>query len=189
MIKGLAYIVSMIGSPPVVTTAALIVVALESPDERRWAWAVMYFLLAVIVPFFYMVWQLRKGRIDDLDVTTRAQRFPSQLFTTILAWFTWLVMRNNGVTTPMLVLPGMFAITMLVILIVTTQWKISVHCAFMAAATTFLWHLTGSFWPLVVGVPLLAWSRLILDRHSLMEIIGGTLVGPIAFWLALLLAG
>lgn len=188
MIRGLAYIISMIGSPPVVTTAALLAIALGSADERRWAWAVMYFLLAVIVPFFYMVWQLHKGRIDDLDVTTREQRFPSQLFTTTLAWFAWLVMRNNDVGTSMLTFPGMLAITMLVILLVTTRWKISVHCATMAGVTTFLWHLNGSPWPLIVGVPVLAWSRLTLERHSLVEIIAGTLLGPAAFWLALVLA-
>lgn len=188
LVGGVAYIISMIGSPPVVTMAALLQIALSSADERRWTWAVMYFLIAVIGPSIYMVWQLSKGQISDLDVTTREQRFPAQRFTTMIAWFAWLVMRNNGVGQPMLVFPGMMAIQMLVILLVTTRWKISVHCASMAGATTFLWHLNGSPWSLAIGLPVLAWSRLIMRRHSLAEIVAGSLLGPLAFLLALTLA-
>lgn len=63
------------------------------------------------------------------------------------------------------------------IFLVTLCWKISLHCATLARTAALVWKLTGSPVALLLGIPLMIWSRLLLRRHTPAQTIAGTLVG------------
>jgi membrane-associated phospholipid phosphatase len=50
-----------------------------------------------------------------------------------------------------------------------------VHCATAAAFSTLMLHLSGTALPLLVGVPILAWSRVQLRRHTAAQTAAGAL--------------
>jgi membrane-associated phospholipid phosphatase len=72
---------------------------------------------------------------------------------------------------------------------ITLSWKISVHCATAAGVAMWLWWLTGTPLPLLVGVPLIAWSRVHLGRHTLAQTIAGSMLGCGLFLLVFALVG
>jgi membrane-associated phospholipid phosphatase len=78
---------------------------------------------------------------------------------------------------------GIFQIALL--LGVTLRWKISGHGAAIGSMTVFLWGLYGTpAFMSILAIPLVAWSRLKLRRHTLMQTIAGSITG-ILFMMAL----
>jgi hypothetical protein len=76
---------------------------------------------------------------------------------------------------------------MLAVCAAATRWvKVSLHMAFGALSTTTL-LLAGSpaGWVLLAVMPVLAWSRLALERHSTAEVAIGLLTG-VAFGYAIM---
>jgi len=71
-------------------------------------------------------------------------------------------------------------------LLITMYWKISGHGAAIASLTVFICGLYGSLAaPVLLAIPLVAWARVRLHRHTLAQTVAGSLVG-ILFALATL---
>jgi membrane-associated phospholipid phosphatase len=85
-------------------------------------------------------------------------------------------------------LAGVLWFQMFVIYIITLYWKISVHCATAAGVTTVIWMLLGTSLPLLLVVPVLAWSRVRLRRHTLCQTIAGSVLGVAIFFAAISVA-
>ena len=72
------------------------------------------------------------------------------------------------------------AILMGILSLVTLFWKISFHGAAISAAATTTMMMAGSYaWPVVLLVPLVGWARIRLKRHTLRQVIYGSLVGAL----------
>lgn len=70
------------------------------------------------------------------------------------SWFIWIV--------------GFFLITL--------KTKISGHLSVLTLALGFLIRWYGvSYWPILLLLPLVGWSRIVLKRHTLVEVFGGIL--------------
>jgi membrane-associated phospholipid phosphatase len=64
--------------------------------------------------------------------------------------------------------------------LVTLFWKISFHGATISAAATATLMVAGSSaWPMMLLVPLVGWARVRLKRHTLRQVIYGSLVGAL----------
>ena len=57
------------------------------------------------------------------------------------------------------------------------HWKISAHMIGYVSMVTVLTFLNVKFLFLYILVPLIAWSRLVLKRHNIYQIIAGTILG------------
>jgi 5'-nucleotidase len=77
----------------------------------------------------------------------------------------------------MITLAGALCLQTTLIFAITTVWKISVHSAAAAATATLAWWLIGTPLPLLVGVPIIAWSRVRLQRHSVAQTVAGASLG------------
>lgn len=173
----LAYVISQVGSPPVLASAAVALTSATSPAPRTWMWAGIYASVAILLPLLYLVWLVRRGLVTDLDAQLRKQRIRPMLFTVVCAGLAWLVLALGAAPRSMVLLAGALAVQAVKIFVITLRWKISVHCAAAAGAATVAWSLTGTPLPLLVGVPLIAWSRVRLRRHTLAQTIAGALLG------------
>jgi membrane-associated phospholipid phosphatase len=178
-----AYVASMVFSPPVLSVIVMLLTASVLSGVRAWAWAGIYVFLAVLLPLLYLVWLLHRGLVTDLDVQLREQRIRPLLFTVICAGLAWVVLGLGVAPRQLVAVASALSLMTMIILSITLWWKISVHCAAVALGAAVVWALFGVVLPLVIGAPLMAWARVRLRRHTVAQTIAGLLLGLTVFLL------
>jgi len=167
---------------PVVLAVAIVCWSAARADVRgAWAWAALYVAVGVAVPALYIVHQVRRQRVMDLDLFRRAERLRPMQVTLAAGIVAWLAMLVTGAPFRMLLATGALEVMGAVNYLVTLRWKISLHTTLAAAATTFAWTMTGLSLPFL-GVPLVAWSRVRLGRHTPAQTVAGGATGFLVFF-------
>jgi membrane-associated phospholipid phosphatase len=143
-------------------------------------------VVAVIVGL-YSLWQVRRGHWAHVDASHPAER--SQLNLVLAGLLCAAAALLWALGQPPAVGAGPLLAALLVLLThALRRWlKVSLHAAFALFAAALVWpHMPGA---LVVGLLALgvAWSRLVLRRHTLAEVLTGLLFGA-AFGAALRLS-
>ncbi len=187
-----AHYVSIILSPITVSLPFVFLVALYHAQSILTA-----FLYAFVVLFFlsfgptvYVLVGVRVGKFTDSDVSVRSQRVGPFLFgiSSALVGLATLFFIHGPKNLQTLLL-----ITIVsggVMMIVTLWWKISIHASSLAAAATVLTALYGSILlPLFVFLVAVCWSRVVLRRHTLGQVIAGSLVSVVLTSLILAIRG
>lgn len=169
--------ISQLGSPPVLSLLAALLAASIENTTRAWGFALLHVLLVVLVPLAYLFALMRAGRVSDLDVFRREERWRPFLATVLGAWLAWLLVWSRGGIAELSAVSGVLALEVTVIFAVTLGWKISLHCATAAVVGAVVWKLTGSVAPFALGVPAMVWSRLVLRKHTAAQTVAGSLVG------------
>ncbi|MEA3308912.1 MAG: phosphatase PAP2 family protein [Chloroflexota bacterium] len=178
----LASFISKIGSPPVIALLGLISTIVTVALPGAWLWGAYYLLSAVVIPMLYILWLVHKGQVTDLDLHLREQRSKPFLVTLLGESVALLTMLLYQAPKPFILLTGAALTQTLLIFLITLRWKISVHTSTAASITILLWSLSGHPpTPLVIGIPLIAWSRIKLRRHTLAQTIAGTILGLTVF--------
>lgn len=186
----LAWWVSKLGSPPVLTVAAMLLCAYADGASSAWAWASLSMALAVLLPAVYVLWLVRRGRVSDFDLFHRRQRLGPFVVTIMSTSAAWYLLQRGQAPLPLRLLTGAGCIQALLLLIITLRWKISVHSAAAAGLVVIAWLLFATAaLPFVLLLPLVAWSRLRLGRHTLPQTLAGTALGSAVFGAAWLIAG
>jgi membrane-associated phospholipid phosphatase len=180
----LAYVISQVGSPPVLAVVAMALLASTLSSPRAWRWAGVYVFLAIVTPILYLFWLLSHGWVSDLDVQLREERTRPLIFSIACAGVAWLVLALGGAPLEMVVVAGGLWLQMAVIFGITLWWKISVHSAAAAGVATLIWSLIGATLPLLAGVVIIAWSRVRLRRHTVAQTIAGAALGFAIFMVA-----
>jgi hypothetical protein len=180
----LAYVISRIASPPLLATGAMALVASTLSSPRAWSWAGAYVFVAIVTPVLYLIWLVRRGRVTDVDVQLREQRARPMIFAIACAGLAWLVLALGGAPMQMVVIAGGLWLQMVVIFGITMWWKISVHSAAAAGIATLVWSLDGTLLPLLIGVPIIAWARVRLRRHTVAQTVAGAALGLAIFLVA-----
>ena len=123
------------------------------------------------------IWQRRRGgHWQTVDASRRQERPLLYLLALAVAGGYWLWMGGRASATSAGVLA---AVAMLCLAGVANRWiKLSLHMASLAFAGVVLLRL----WPpagvaALLLLPLLAWSRLRMARHTLREVLGGGMLG------------
>ncbi|NLD42849.1 MAG: hypothetical protein GX657_05075 [Chloroflexi bacterium] len=176
-----AHYVSQAFSPVVLTVAMVLWGAALAQAPGAWAWSGAYLILAIGAPVVYLLRLFRRGQITDLDLFLRAQRVRPLQFTLGAGSLGWLMLAVGGAPALLVVMTGALLALSVINYAVTLRWKISMHTTVAAAATTFTWTMTGHTFPLLVGVPLVAWSRVRLGRHTTAQTIAGGAAGFLVF--------
>lgn len=181
--KQTAHVVSIVFSPPlmILTAVALVAAHLPSSAARGLAWLYVAFILAL--PFACIGWLKRRGRVSDFDLSVRQERVVPMTVAwmgLIAAW----VMLQWADAPPLL---SAFALLQIVqgaiFLFVTLFWKISLHTTAVASLAALWWVINGQsplLWALLLLIPLVAWARLRLSRHTAAQTIAGTALGILA---------
>lgn len=134
---------------------------------------------AIVVTWLFVIQRRRSGRWGTVDASHRSER--PLLYAVLLGVLAicWWWMRERAAA----LAPGIAAVAaMLVVAALCNRWiKLSLHMASMAFAAVSLSALSPS-WALAGAVllPLLGWARVRMARHTLMEVIGGTVLGAVA---------
>lgn len=184
----IAYLLSQAFCPPVVGLGMVIMAASVSTSHRHaWAWAGLYVILGVLFPLVYLIRLYRTGQVSDLDIQIREQRVKPLIFTLSSSALACVLMVVGHAPALMITIAVCCWVQMVVVFLITLRWKISVHCATAAGAAALVQMILGTPLPLLLGMPLMAWSRVRLRRHTLMQTVGGTVLGLAMMRLALML--
>jgi len=158
--------------------SSAILLAEQSVERGAWRWATAFGVASVILPSMYVGVQVYRGKISDVHVPLREERIRPFIVAAasailVLAVFVWWpappVFR-------MLALAN--ALQAVVFFVITLRWKISLHSAAAAGLTVVgISALSASGALLVLTVPVVAWSRVRLHRHTLAQTICGAALG------------
>ena len=179
---------SIVGHPAVLMPVAVAAAASgpgAPPQLMRVALSTAV-VVAVIVGL-YSLWQVRRGHWAHVDASHPAER--SQLNLVLAGLLCAAAGLLWALGQPPAVAAGPLLAALLVLLThALRRWlKVSLHAAFALFAAALVWpHLPGTLaiGALALGV---AWSRLVLRRHTLAEVLTGLWLGA-AFGAALRLS-
>lgn len=174
----LARLISIVGSPPAVAIMGIALVAELTHDASTWLWAVGYLLLVLPAPLLYIAWKVQHGEITDLDLFVRDQRLKPFLLTLASSTVALAVIYLGHAPRLLFILAAAIGLLILLLFIVTLWWKISIHCAAAALFALLVTGLIGSAALLIIlGIPLVGWSRVRLRRHTVLQTLLGSGLG------------
>jgi len=179
---------SILGHPLVVVPVAVATLVLHENTSSAVSIVSMICGIAGVVLAFSF-WQVRRGHWQHIDASARAERRSLNLFLAIVLFL--------GAAAAFYQLPGpglslgllLSGLLIVAVMCVSLWVKLSLHASFAAFAVLLLWPL--KLW--CVALASLAalgicWSRVVLGRHTIVEVLGGSFLGGLfgaCFWLVL----
>jgi hypothetical protein len=177
-LKQLARWVSILAHP-FVMVALLVAVPAMRQSSASTLQPLLLIVIAVVVPIgVLMIRQVRLGRWSNIDASNPSERPVLFMFALagLGAALGWLLLNDpqSFLVRGMLVM----AVFLLLAALLTRWVKLSLHVAFAALTATTL-SLIGSTvgYTLAALVPLVFWSRIVLARHRIHELLVGLVFG------------
>ncbi len=160
------------------TAYAAIVMLGFGDHPNRLSYMMVLLFASTLAPVLLISGLKKTGKISDYNITFREQRFLPLLALVGVNALGYELMQQ--LAAPRL-LGGILlfnAINMVVMLLITLQWKISIHLFTLTSSIALLFVQFGSpvLWLLPL-VPLLMWSRIVLKAHNFMQTLVGGVVG------------
>ena len=184
--------VSNILAPTTISLPFILLVAFYQARDQLTAfvYACITLFFLSIGPLIYILIGVRLGKLSDLDVSHRSERAGPFLFGIISVTLGWLVLAlMNGPKNLQTVLI-ITAVSGILMLLITLRWKISIHASSLGGAATILTALYGAVMlPLFVLLALVSWSRVALRRHTVTQVIAGSLAGIVISLVVLKIRG
>jgi membrane-associated phospholipid phosphatase len=144
-------------------------------------WGLLAALFTAVLPTLFISRGVRRGRWSDRNVGARRPRLLVLAF--IIASVAAGLILLLVLDAPRL-LTGYLAFmlgSVAVLAVITTVWKISIHCAVAAGSVTILALTYG---PLVLLgyalVAVLGWARVEVKDHTVAQVVAGSLLGALA---------
>lgn len=172
--------ISEVFSPFVLS--GLLVTSIAVVTDPSWGLPVAVSLIFIVgFPLFLSIWLHRTGRVTDRFMRVRQQRTPFYL-ATLVSFVVGAVALNVIDTSREVPLAINLSVAMLlVVTLVNLKFKVSMHALVAALfAVVFPLYFLSLSLGYVLGVGVWAstvWSRVVLKRHSVPEVMVGTLFG------------
>jgi membrane-associated phospholipid phosphatase len=174
MRKRIARIISNVLNPFILSAIVLLLLSFRDTASTGEAlkWAGITLAISVVPILIIAIWLVRRKKMDSLFDNTNYQRRVVYLLASILGAIGCGLMW-------VLKAPELLAITfttgfieLVVFMGINYYWKISLHTAFTAATIMVVSLVYGvnAIWTVVL-LPLVAWSRIELKQHSLLQVI------------------
>lgn len=173
-----AKLISDLFSPPLIGLITFLLVGLYVGTASGWLWISGFIGTMLVAPTLYVIWMVKTGQAVDFHLPNREERIQPLCFTVLVTLISCLAAWRLGASEFVLLVGYINIVQSIIVLIITLRWKISVHCTAAAMFTMMFLYLYGTAALLVAPiVPIIAWSRLHLRRHTLNQSIGGALLG------------
>lgn len=179
MTTSLAQVISFLFNPVMLLVFVPLLLVYKTTEDvvlaLAWTGYTMIFLLAMT---FFIIYGVHKKIFTDMDVSKRTQRpllFLVSGFMAIVYLYGLLFLNGPKILT--VVILGIIASVVLISLI-NTRIKMSIHVATVSSLIFALAIIyQGYAYLTVLLIPLVAWARLKIKRHTLSETIVGAVVG------------
>jgi len=178
-----AKIVSTITHPPIISIPTFVILNyfLAASDKLLVSTSICLIFGAFLPILTSLI--LIKKMDTDLDITDRTKR-TLPLLLAICSYFIgslvlYLINAPSIITALMLI----YGVNTLIILLINFYWKISIHAMGIAgptAAFAFTFGVPGLL--LGIIIPFVMWSRVKLNKHTVSQVIAGTVLGLFLTW-------
>ena len=175
-----AEIISTITNPAIVFIASLAFIVYQFADStQEFLTSTAIGVLLLVGPgmaYTFLTW--KKEKKVDIDITNREDRLVPLMLASLGALFGGYLVSTRLHNESLLLMSNILVAMLVVITIITSQWKISLHTSTYAALVTLL-AIFGSphFVFLYLGLFVIAWARYYLKQHTKYQLLGGSLVG------------
>lgn len=176
----IAKTISTFTNPPIICIPLFLIICLAlslKHNQDFWTLEIVSLVFASILPMaIIMIWAKIIG--TDNDISNRSDRY-IPLIVGIISYFIGFVISlsmhlDNFLTCLLLC----YTVNTGVVLIITTKWKISVHTTGLSGPNAALILLLGPVGALFgILYPLIIWSRVLLEKHTLAQAIAGGVQG------------
>jgi membrane-associated phospholipid phosphatase len=149
------------------------------------AWGLLAALFAGVLPTLFISYGVRRGRWSDRNVGARRPRLMVLAFITASVATGLILLLLLGAPRLLTGYLAFMLASVALLAAITTVWKISIHCAVASGSVTILALLYGP--PVLAGyvlVALLGWSRVVLEDHTVAQVVAGSVLGAAAAALA-----
>ncbi|MCT2583326.1 hypothetical protein [Actinophytocola gossypii] len=170
-------------SPAVVVVALPLAVAWDATDHSIGAtigWGLLVAVFYSALPMAFVVHGARRGRWDGHWVRDREHRTLPLVMCLLSALVGMAVMVWLSAPAAVVALAWAMITTLVACLVITRWWKVSVHATVAGGAVAMVTFLYGPW--LLALVPLVAlvcWSRVVVQDHTVAQVVAGALLGPL----------
>ncbi|MDD6777129.1 MAG: hypothetical protein PUD86_07525 [Methanobacteriaceae archaeon] len=180
----IAKTISTITNPPIVCIPLFMIICLVLSFENGLfnfnkfiVLELISLVFASILPMAIIVYWAKKLNTDG-DISNRQDRFVPLVVEIISYFIGFIVSLVLGVDNFLTALLLCYSINTGVVLLITFKWKISIHTTGLSGPVGALILLLGPIGA-VFGIiyPMLIWSRVILNKHTLAQAITGGVQG------------
>ena len=180
-----AYLVSGATRLPLLAVPLFLLVGVAVAGWRGLVWALLCLLLTSGLSLAYLGYLSRSGKVRDPRKIPQEERVrPLQVVAGLHAG-AWVLVTLLGAPPPLRAVLLSYALSTAAFALLTPLLKLSLHAAGVAGASVCLIYVFGvwgvAFTPVL---PLVWWARRVLERHTLLEMALGTLVGGGFTWIA-----
>lgn len=169
-------------SPAVVVVVLPVLVAWQATGYRPWqalGWGLLVAVFSSVLPMAFIVSGARAGRWDGHHVRDREDRLLPMLACLGCTVAGMVVLLLAGAPSDMVALDVAMMATLLLCMLITRWWKISLHTTVVSGAVATIALLYGAAWfALATLVVATAWSRVRLSDHTVAQVVAGALLGP-----------
>jgi membrane-associated phospholipid phosphatase len=179
MRQRIARLTSSLLNPFLVSFVTIVFIVLDSTDSVTGAlkWTAIALALSVLPVFLFILYQVRRKKLDSIFPETTGQRRMIYVLATVVAAAGCGVMWSFEAPELLAVsfIAGLAAV--IIFMAINLYWKISLHTAFISAAAVVLTLVFGvkAAW-VFVFLPLVAWSRLELKLHTPAQVAAGAIL-------------
>ena len=176
----LARTISAFTNPPIICIPLFLIICLTLSWGNLWEFATLELISIVFASILPMViilyWAKRTG--NDNDISNRKDRKIPLIIGTVSYFIGFMISRFLGLNDFLTFLLLCYCINTFIVMLITTQWKISVHTTGLSGpvcALIILLGPVGAIFGLIY--PLLIWSRVTLKKHTMAQAITGGVFG------------
>lgn len=174
-----AKLVTEVSGPAIVVTAGLVIVAARNASRGAGAaWGAVAVVLCAGVPMAYVARGVKAGKWSDHHVPDRHQRHTPLLVGLGCIAAASVLLSVVHAPRELIALVLSQLVGLIVVMIITRFWKVSVHSSASGGLVGILVVIYGP-WALLGVLPLalVAWSRTVLDAHTWPQVIVGAASG------------
>jgi membrane-associated phospholipid phosphatase len=148
-------------------------------------WGLLAAFFVAVLPTLFVSHGIRHGRWADRNVGARRPRLIVLAFITASVAAGLILLIVLGAPVMVTGYVAFMLTSVAVLAAITTAWKISIHCAVASGSVAILALTYGPLLlPGFLLVALLGWSRVSLRDHTTAQVVGGTVLGALAAYIA-----
>ena len=175
---------------PLIAAPLFVLVGVVTDGWGGLLWALLCLVLTSGLSLLYLLYLMRSGKVRDPGRIRQRERTRPLRVVAGLHAGAWILLTLLGAPTLLRAIVLSYALATVALALLTPISKISLHAAGVAGAGVCLAWIFGAWGMLVfIVLPVVWWARLALRRHTLVELMLGTLVGGgftgLAFYLTL----
>ncbi|WP_260479005.1 hypothetical protein [Kibdelosporangium aridum] len=179
----LAKIVTEVLSPATIVVLLPFAVAWNATGHKVLAtilWSLVVAVFYSVLPMAFIIRGARRGKWDGHWVRERERRFLPLMMCLVSALVGLVILLVWDAPRDVLALAWSMVTVLVVCVIITKWWKVSLHATVAGGAVATVILIYG--WIMAVLIPLVAlvaWARVKVHDHTAAQVVVGSILGPV----------